>query len=274
MSMAKAVVVMTVYRNDTLKDFKMALESIYSQSIREFDIFVQEDGPVPDEIDTYLNQELSAGKITYLGKREANRGFDYSLNELIRRALSENYTYIIRMDADDISVVDRIEKQISHMQTNPDIDILGTYIQEFGDGIKYDKLVKYPLTHNAMLHFFKKRVPLAHVSVVFRDVFFKKAGLYTSEGHINNGDTLMWMNGFASKCQFANLDFVGVRVRVTQDFFGRRGGLAKAYSDFKNRLEVNRTLGYNYTAYVYAIMLFVLNVSPGFIKKILYKRLR
>lgn len=272
--MSRIVVLLTVYQNDRPPAFQAALESLYNQSLSGFDIFVQEDGPIDQSIHAYLEGELQSRRIAFLGVRGENRGFDYSLNELIERAIQLEYDYMVRMDADDISVPDRLEKQFNFMESNPEVDVCGTLIEEFGDDIDYAKVVKYPLEHQSMLRFFQKRVPIAHVSAFFRRRYFDKAGLYETEGHWNNGDTLMWMKGFAADCQFANINHVGVKVRVNRDFFGRRGGLKKAWSDFKNRLRVNRTLGFGPLAYGYACATFVVNLLPAFMKKYAYKYLR
>ncbi len=272
--MNQIVVLLTVYKNDGLQGFRVALNSLYKQTIENFDIFVQEDGPVDADIHEYLTQELNLGGIKYLGERDENKGFDYSLNELINKALIEKYEYIVRMDADDISMPERLEKQLDFMSHNSNIDVCGTYIEEFGDGIVYNKVVKYPLNHKDMMSFFKKRVPIAHVSAFFKSSYFGKAGLYEVSGHFNNGDTLMWMKGFATGCRFANLDYVGVKVRVSKDFFYRRGGRNKTWSDFKNRITVNKVLQFGFISYFYAVAVAVVNIMPPLIKKYAYKYLR
>ena len=272
--MNQIAVLLTVYKNDGLEVFKVALDSLYKQTIENFDIFVQEDGPVDADIHEYLTQELNVGRIKHLGERGENKGFDYSLNELIDKVFMAEYEYIVRMDADDISMPERLERQLDFMNENSDIDVCGTYIEEFGDGIEYAKVVTYPLTHNAMLGFFKKRVPIAHVSAFFRRSYFEKAGLYEVDGHFNNGDTLMWMKGFDSGCRFANIEYIGVKVRVSQDFFGRRGGWKKTASDFKNRLTVNKKLHFGLSAYFYAFAVATVNMMPPIMKKYAYKHLR
>jgi hypothetical protein len=272
--MEKTCFIMSVYINDNYYDFKEAFESLLNQTISGIGIYIQEDGIVHSEIHNYLFNEREKGNITYLGLREDNKGADYSLNELIDKAKKDGYAYFARMDADDISMPDRIERQLDFMNKNPDIDVCGTYIKEFGDGIKYTKVVTYPLTHNAMLDFFKKRVPIAHVSAFFRRRYFEKSGLYKVKGHFNNGDTLMWMDGFASGCRFANIGYIGVKVRVSQDFFGRRGGWKKTASDFKNRLTVNKKLNFGLSAYFYAVAVASVNMMPPTLKKYAYKYLR
>ena len=189
-------------------------------------------------------------------------------------ALDAGHDYIVRMDADDISMSDRLKKQFIFMQENKKIDVCGTYIREFGDDIEYDKVVKYPLSHSEMLSFFEKRVPIAHVTAFFRRSYFEKAGFYEIEGHLNNGDTLMWMKGFYSGCKFANIEYIGVSVRVNRSFFGRRGGWVKTLSDFKNRMTVNKRLNYGFLAYLYAVGVAVINMMPPLLKKYAYKYLR
>ena len=272
--MNSVVVILTVYSGDKYSNFKDALESLYFQSFKKFDIFVQEDGPVDRKINSYLKTEFKKQKIKFHGERKINKGFDFSLNELISRALEKKYKYIVRMDADDISIEERLEKQFQFMEKNPSVDVLGSAIEEFGDNLEYQKKVQYPLTHKKMLSFFKMRVPLAHVSAFFRVTFFQKAGLYEVDGHLNNGDTIMWMKGFTTGCIFANIPDVCVRVRVSREFFYRRTGLRKALSDFENRVLVIRKLDYNFVSYLYAFLSFLINLMPSFLKKIVYKSLR
>lgn len=272
--MNDTAIILTVYVNDSFNDFKESIESMYSQSYFYYDIFVQEDGKVNSDIHDFLINELKQKKIKYLGERIENKGFDYSLNELIKIVLGLDYEYIVRMDADDIATNFRIEKQLNFMKKNLAIDVCGTYIEEFGDGFDYTKTITYPLNHDDMFNFFNKRVPLAHVSALFRRSYFVKAGLYEVDGHLNNGDTLMWMSGFMNGCNFANIDIIGVKVRVSRGFFNRRGGWKKTKADFKNRILVIKNLNYGTASYFYAFVGAVINLLPSLIKKYAYKYLR
>ena len=266
-------VVISVYKNDNLEYVQKSLDSLYMQSLKA-DIFIKIDGQIDKRLEEYLLQEHRKGNITYLSKREENRGLATSLNELIQEALKKKYEYFFRMDADDICVAGRFQKQLEFMEANKDIDICGTFIEEFGNGIEYKKLVKYPLIHEEMREWFKKRVPLAHMTVCFRRSFFEKAGLYPESGHISNEDTLMWLKGFENGCRFANIDYVGVKVRVSRDFFQRRTGVRKILYDFKNRLEVIKKLHYGFDAYFYAFGIMGINLLPTQLKKLAYKYLR
>ena len=271
--MARAIaVIMSIYAGDRRDKLQEAFESLYKQSIQN-DIFVLIDGPVCTDLSEFLEEEFHKGNLKKIMQHHENRGLAASLNDLLAVVLQKHYRYIARMDADDISLPYRLQKQYEYMQSHPDIDVVGGYIKEFSDAMNYEKRVTYPLEHEQMFTFFKKRVPLAHVTAFYRRSFFEKAGLYPTESATNE-DTLMWMQGFLHGCRFANIPEVVVKVRVSPGFFGRRGGFKKGWSDFCDRVRVIRTLGYNFDAYLYALALFFVNVSPGWLKKILYERLR
>ena len=55
------------------------------------------------------------------------------------------------MDADDISLPDRIKIQVDFMQTNPDIHLVGTAIETFGEN-RERKILIYPL-QDALIKF-------------------------------------------------------------------------------------------------------------------------
>lgn len=270
--MSSVAVVLSVYRSVSLKDLKECLDSIYNQTYKS-DIFIKIDGEVPDNLYRYLKDEFEQNRIKYLDYREKNLGIAPSYNELFKEVLDRDYKYIARMDSDDIMLPYRIEEQYNFMKKNIDIDIVGGYIEEFGDDFEYNKKVKYPLSHQEMFKFFAKRVPIANVTTFFRKSFFDKAGVYPVSSPTNE-DTLLWINGFKNGCKFANINKVLVKVRVSKSFFQRRGGIDKALNDFMDRLKVIRTLGYNIDSYFYAFALFVVNILPASIKKILYTKLR
>ena len=52
-----------------------------------------------------------------------NLGLPARLNETINMARGEFY---VRMDADDIMAVDRVETQVSYLMNHPDVDVVGS----------------------------------------------------------------------------------------------------------------------------------------------------
>lgn len=112
---------------------------------------------------------------------------------------------------------------------------------------------------------------MAHVTVMYRQSFFEKAGLYPP---VRLEDGLYWMQGMLAGCRFHNLPEYLVYVRRTDDFLRRRSGLRKNWEEFKIKLTINHKLGFGITSYFYATAMFGLQLLPVRVKKILYDNLR
>lgn len=104
-----------------------------------------------------------------------NRGLACVLNDLIAIAHVQGFDYLARMDADDVMLSSRLQKQMSYMESHKDIDVVGGAIEEMDkQSISRGKTIIYPLTHQECVNFFEKRNPLAHPAVLFRYSFFEK----------------------------------------------------------------------------------------------------
>ena len=266
-SATKIAIIMSVYKNDYLDHLKEALDSLFNQTYPYIDIYIQQDGPLPQNIENYLNDLYNTKKITYLGKRNENKGLAYSLNELLKIVLKK-YDYIARMDADDISLPNRIEKQYSFMKNNLNIDLCGTFIKEFSLENNYKKIIRYPLDHEGCYKLFSSRNPFAHPSIIFRKSFFQKAGFYPTHTNCHE-DTILLLSGFLNGCRGANLNKVLLKFRIDKNFFKRRKKYK--FSKLKDRLLIIQKLDYNWLHYSYPIIRFLIQCIPEFILKQIYK---
>ena len=172
-------VIMSIYKNDKLIYVAQCVDSLLKQTFKDFHVYVQYDGVVESGIEHFF-MELNDSRFHVYG-RDENYGLAYSLNELLTIVLSKGYDYVLRMDADDICLSNRFEKQIIYMNNHKNIDICGGHIEEMDENKKSIGVIRYPLSHDEMKCFFGKRNPLAHMSVIFRKSYFHKAGLYPVE---------------------------------------------------------------------------------------------
>ena len=124
----ECAVIMSLYRNDTIEFVTLAVDSILNQSYTDFDLYIQYDGPVKDDVDLYLSG-LEDNRVR-IYKRAENKGLAQSLNDLLNIVMPLEYEYIARMDADDICDLCRFERQIKYLQEYPDIECLGTFAIE------------------------------------------------------------------------------------------------------------------------------------------------
>lgn len=111
-------VIMSLYKNDRLEFVKPAVESILRQTYNDFDFYVQYDGYVKDEVDVYLSG-LEDVRMK-MQRRAENKGLAQSLNDLLFIVMHKGYEFIARMDADDICVADRFQRQFNFLQANSD----------------------------------------------------------------------------------------------------------------------------------------------------------
>ena len=124
----KVTVLMPVYNAE--KYLIEAIRSILTQSFMDYELLIINDGSTDDSLK--IIKSFSDKRIR-LVQNERNIGQANSLNKGIKLARGE---YIVRMDADDISLSERIKKQVKFMDANPEIGISGTWIKPL-----YEKLV-------------------------------------------------------------------------------------------------------------------------------------
>ena len=144
---------------------KEAIDSITSQTYKNLDIIICYDQS-SDESLSIIQQSMSEDPRIRLSSG-INRGLVRSLNDGIKLASGK---YIVRMDADDISVDTRIEKQVTFMEENQDIGVCGSWVEVlFEDGQK--RTWKTPLEHEKIKPHLLFSVPFAHPSVIMRNYF-------------------------------------------------------------------------------------------------------
>ena len=264
-------VIMSVYKNDRVDYVELAVESILGQTYTDFDYYIQFDGPVPSDVDEYLSA-ISDERI-HIQKRNENKGLAQSLNDLLAIVMPMGYEYIARMDADDISMPNRLERQLEYFLEHPEVECLGTWAIEVNSkGEEYYRK-QMPETHKDCLTLFKKRDCMIHPTVMFRRRYIEKAGLYALDTYFGE-DTMMWAQGFEAGCKFANVPEYLFRFRLDNHFFERRRGWKHAKNIFLLRHRVNKMLGFGVIEDCWALVYAVAKMMPKAILNLIYKTVR
>lgn len=263
-------VILPVYKNDNETYLRLSINSILKQTYNNIHVYIGVDGPIDLDLSTCLDEYSIYNKINIIYFKE-NRGLAATLNDLLQICFRYKYEFIARMDADDISIPDRIEKQINFLKNNPDIDIVGGAIREIDSSGNFNgKIIKYPLTSDECKKMFAYRDPLAHPAVLFRRTFFNKVFGYRPEFR-KNQDTMLWFDAFMNKCKIANIPDVVLSFRVSNDLYKRRKGFSFSKKLLANRLYINRSLHYSIKADIYALCMFFIRMLPTPIIRFLYK---
>lgn len=221
-------VLMSVYKNDSPKDFRNAFDSISkNQTLPPNEIVLVVDGPVPEALKRVIKQLQQDSTVLNVLWQKTNQGLGKAL-AIGMEAVTNNL--VARMDADDISVYNRFEKQIAFMTANPSISASGGQISEFIGSP--DNIVAYrrvPLDADECKLYYMDRDPLNHMTVMLRKSAVMEVGNYQS-WHLDE-DTYLWGRLLKAGYKIANLPDILVNVRVGEQMYARRGGWRYFKSD-------------------------------------------
>lgn len=269
---ARFSVLITTYKNDSPAYLDEAIKSIYfKQIIKPDEIILIADGPLNKELINII--EINKKNIPALKffNLDENKGLAYALNYGIKKCSNE---LIFRMDSDDISLPLRFKKQLSFMQSNPDIDICGSYVNLIDPVTKvYLSTRKVPIHQNEIYRYAKKRSPMNHPSVVFRKSSITKNGNYPLFKKAQ--DYALWSKLLiVENIKFQNIPEVLVHMRGGNSLLTRRG-LKHLSSEIKVILFQKKIGFLNTFECIRNILLrAIFRLSPNFIKKILYKMVK
>jgi len=212
-------VLISVYQKDNHVHFDKAIESIVDQSLPPDEIVLVKDGPLTETLEEVIkkwNQQFPGFfKIISL---DHNLGLGAALKVGLDACTNE---LVARMDADDISMPERLETQINHFNMHPEISILGSSaidIDEKGNQKGYRKV---PFKHEEIRKVLPWANPIIHASVMFRRDKILKVGSY-SERLQNLQDYDLWFRCMASNLCFANLEKPLILYRMGSNYHKRK----------------------------------------------------
>lgn len=148
------------------KYVREAVRSILSQSFTNFELILINDGSLDGTL-TILEEFRQLDQRIILISQE-NKGLVASLNDGIKLARGK---WIARMDADDIALQQRFERQLEWLERTG-ADIAGSWIQLFGTADK--RILKHSQTDEAIKMELLFGSPFAHPTVMMRAELVKK----------------------------------------------------------------------------------------------------
>lgn len=202
--MPKISVVMPAYNAE--KYIGESIDSILNQTYGDFEFIIINDGSRDSTKEIILS--YSDNRIVYL-ENEINSGIVVTLNKGLKYATGE---YIARMDADDIAVAERLEKQIEFMEKNKDVGVLGTGICIFGEDVQEQTRVftTNPEQLKAELIF---NSCIAHPTVMMRSNILKNNGLSYDLEYAGAEDYNLWWK-IAKVSRIATIPDLLVKYRI------------------------------------------------------------
>lgn len=173
--MCKISVIMGIYNMANKKEImKLAIKSIFNQTYRNFEFIICDDGSDDGTYEIVQNLVKEDNRVVLI-KNSENKGLAYSLNRCLSIA---NGKYIARMDADDISVPDRLEKQIKFLDEHLEYAMVGCNLLLINDkGIWGKRILAEKPTKKSFLF----TSPFCHPAIVMRKDVLDEVNNYKVE---------------------------------------------------------------------------------------------
>jgi glycosyltransferase involved in cell wall biosynthesis len=170
--MNKVSVIMSTYK-EPIDWIRQSIDSILNQTFSEFEFIIVVDNPKYKELISVLNDYAEADNRICIMVNENNIGLVKSLN----KALSQcNGEYIVRMDADDISLPERIAHQIDYIN-NKKYDLVGCFYEVFYED-KTLRIAQGAKTHEVCEKILQYESCVAHPAWMVRKKVFESLGGY------------------------------------------------------------------------------------------------
>lgn len=168
-SFPKVTVLMSVYNAE--RYLAEAIRSILSQTFQDFEFLIIDDGS--SDKSKKIIESFHDSRIRLISR--ANKGLTYSLNQGLRLARGG---YIARMDADDVSLPTRLEKEVQVLENDPTIGLVGTnytIIDEKGHPLATTQVFTHP-EDLAVAEILSNQY--GHGSVMMRKSVLEQVGFY------------------------------------------------------------------------------------------------
>lgn len=201
----KVSILLPVYNSETT--IQETIDSILCQTYSDFELVIINDGS-SDKSEQIIGQ-YSDKRIRYY-KNEQNKGLIYTLNRGLDLCNGE---YIARIDADDIMLPTRLEKQTNYMDTHPHIIASGSSTIRF-DGIHKEKIYTPPLTHKEIQHKILLGSPIPHPSAIIRKEILKRNHIQFKADYLFAEDYKFWCD-LMQYGELANLKEPLIRYRLS-----------------------------------------------------------
>lgn len=219
MTAPKVTVLMPVYNGE--KYLRPAIDSILRQSHKDFEFLLIDDGSTdasPDICGSYRDSRIR------LVSNQRNLGLIATLNRGLELAGGE---YVARMDCDDVSLPQRLERQVDFMDRNPEVGISGTWFEKLSG--RKREIVRPPFDDPTIRFFLVFDNIFLHSSMFLRRAFLNTHGLRYHPDYKYTEDFELWVR-CADHTRLANLPEVLVRYRYHPENTCNRFGTEQAFA--------------------------------------------
>lgn len=235
--------------------------SIFGQTLRNLELIVVDDGST-DRTSEVLDR---FGDARMRIVTQPSRGLAAALNRGISLARSN---LVARMDADDVAMPERLERQVEFLESNPEVGVVGTatvVVNETGDQLRrWTPAISDGDIRSALI----RSNQFAHASVMFRKQVSDAVGGYSDMPFAQDYDLWLRMSGV---CKMANLPAPLLHRRETADQFGTGRETQQIRWAVRARLGAVRRGDYSPLSARHIVKPAVASVMPGPLRELVRK---
>lgn len=270
MKYPKYSVLMTVYYKEKPEWLKESLECLFKQTVKPSEVVLVEDGPLNNGLYEIIENIKNDHKELKIVSLPENVGSGPASKIGVENC---TYEYIARLDSDDISVPERMEKELKMFLEHPELSLVGSNVIEFEGTIDncISKVI-LPEKHEQIFEYSKKRMPLRHSGIMFKKDAVLKAGNYRKYHLFEDYDICNRMLRTGSKMY--NIQEFLTYMRVNEDYYKRRGGVKYLKSIYRFKREQYK-IGYiNYFQFLKTFVPHaVVCLMPNSLRDLVYRKL-
>lgn len=258
-----------VYAGDTAEHVRLAFDSsVGGQALPPAEVIIVQDGPVGDPLTAELDRLVAESSVPVeVVRLTRNVGLTEALNAGLAAC---RYPVIARMDADDVSVADRFERQWELIAAGA--DLVGTGMVEFERDpdvlgarrvppVGSDRIRDHARTHN----------PFNHPTMMYRRAAIEAIGGYEPFGKME--DYWLGIRMIASGARTENIADPLLKYRVGSGAFERRGGLEEARTEWRLQRAMLRIGFITRGQYVRNVVVKgAYRLMPAGVKRVLFRR--
>lgn len=262
--MPKISVIMGIYNcAGTLKE---SIDSILAQSYDNWELIMCDDASTDDTYELAKSYVHKYPEKIVLVRNEKNLRLAGSLNHCLRYATGK---YIARMDGDDISMPERLRKQVEFLENHPEFQVVGTGMLSFDEHGVRGVTLGEPAPQPASL---AKRVPFCHATIVMRAEAYKALGGYRVCRETRRMEDLdLWLRFFEAGYAGYNLQEPLYMVREDSQAFRRRK-LTYSIDNAVLLFQACRRLRLPLKSYLYVLKPIIAGLAPSFVMQMYHKK--
>lgn len=206
-SAPRITVLMPVYNAE--RYLRTAIDSILGQTFSDFELLIVDDGS--DDGSTAIVSSYTDERIRLI-RNECNLGLIATLNKGVQAARGQ---YVARMDADDISLPTRLERQMAYLERHREVSVVGSDFQRIDEN---DRILSTERreTKDFMVSFrmyTEAYNPFCHPAVMFRTKEIRDRGGY-NPAFPSAEDGALWFQLNESGMRFATIPKVLLLYRI------------------------------------------------------------